>query len=59
MITEEVIFTFKATSNTPKKFSYATVKSSNNSSANVEDKKTKYSNYKIDSNLYFLLLINR
>ena len=44
MITEEVIFTFKATLITPKKFSYATVKSAYNSSANVEHKKPKYSN---------------
>ena len=41
MIPEEVIFTFKATLITPKKFSYATVKSAYNSSANVEDKENQ------------------
>ena len=54
MIPEEVIFTFKATLITPKKFSYATVKSAYNSSANVEDKNPNILTRRFDLYLYFL-----
>ena len=43
MIAEEVIFTFKATLITPKKFSYATVKSLYTTSTYIGDKKLKHS----------------